>query len=157
MDSGLVSWSPSYVFHQYLVRLIIINVSIIQTDSPDHHLTLEQQEGNVSWGLLRPWIDLSDNFYPFLECLKLLSSTASKEIHSEDEDHEPPIRDYRLWLSACVSILIISLCGIFGVMVIPLMQKVFYQHLIQFLVALAIGSMLGDAFLHLIPHAFSIR
>jgi len=79
-----------------------------------------------------------------------------KEIHS-DEEAPLPIRDYRLWLSATVAIVIISLFGIFGVMVVPMMQKVFYQHLIQFLVALAIGSMLGDAFLHLIPHAFSIR
>jgi len=45
---------------------------------------------------------------------------------------------------AISAIVVISLCGIFGVLVIPIMQKVFYQHLIQFLVALAIGSMLGD-------------
>ena len=34
------------------------------------------------------------------------------------------------------------------------MQKVFYQHLIQFLIALAVGTLAGDALLHLLPHAF---
>ena len=58
-----------------------------------------------------------------------------------------------VWLSAIGAVLIISLCGIFGVLVIPIMQKVFYQHLIQFLVALAVGTMAGDALLHLLPHA----
>merc|ERR1719341_716971 len=59
-----------------------------------------------------------------------------------------------IWLAATASILLISLCGVFGVIVIPIMQKVFYQHLIQFLIALAVGTLAGDALLHLLPHAF---
>ncbi|ELT90758.1 hypothetical protein CAPTEDRAFT_18141 [Capitella teleta] len=35
------------------------------------------------------------------------------------------------------------------------MDKVFYNHLLQFLVALAIGTLTGDALLHLLPHAIS--
>ena len=34
------------------------------------------------------------------------------------------------------------------------MQRVLYQHLIQFLIALAVGTLAGDALLHLLPHAF---
>ena len=34
------------------------------------------------------------------------------------------------------------------------MQRVLYQHLIQFLIALAVGTLTGDALLHLLPHAF---
>ena len=30
----------------------------------------------------------------------------------------------RIWLAALASILVISLCGIFGVLIIPIMQKV---------------------------------
>ena len=89
--------------------------------------------------------------------------------HDEDDNHGPghehtshrladtepnPVHDYQTWLAASGSILLISLCGIFGVMVIPIMQRVFYQHLIQFLIALAVGTLAGDALLHLLPHAF---
>ena len=64
------------------------------------------------------------------------------------------VHDYQTWLAALGSTLLISLCGIFGILVIPIMQRVFYQHLIQFLIALAVGTLAGDALLHLLPHAF---
>ena len=47
----------------------------------------------------------------------------------------------------------ISLCGVFGILVVPIMQRLLYQHLIQFLIALAVGTLAGDALLHLLPHA----
>ena len=80
--------------------------------------------------------------------------------------------DYVTWLSATGKIIIIilnnksdhhfysgaivviSLCGVFGILVVPIMQRVLYQHLIQFLIALAVGTLTGDALLHLLPHAF---
>ena len=57
-----------------------------------------------------------------------------------------------MWGYSSLAILIISLVGLLGVAVIPIMQRVFYNHLLQFLVALAVGALSGDAMLHLIPH-----
>lgn len=58
-----------------------------------------------------------------------------------------------VWIYSTVSIFIISLSGLLGVAVIPVMGKNYYHHVLQFLVALAVGTLTGDAFIHLLPHA----
>ena len=68
--------------------------------------------------------------------------------------HEDVTRNMvQVWAYSTISILIISLCGLFGVVVIPFMGKVYYNQLLQFLVALAVGTLCGDALIHLLPHA----
>ena len=59
---------------------------------------------------------------------------------------------FAVWGYAFLAVTVISLVGLLGVAVVPVMQKVFYNHLLQFLVALAVGSLVGDALLHLLPH-----
>ena len=70
-----------------------------------------------------------------------------EEHHEADHDHDEhrdevethhDATDYMTWLYASLAVLVISLCGIFGVIIIPAMQKIFYQHLLQFLIALGI-------------------
>lgn len=56
------------------------------------------------------------------------------------------------WLGGFVSISVISLLSLLGIVLIPLMGKVFFKFLLSFLVALAVGTLSGDALLHLIPH-----
>jgi zinc transporter 10 len=58
-----------------------------------------------------------------------------------------------VWLYSTLTVIIISLCGLCGVIVVPIMDKHYYHLILQFLVALAVGTMAGDALLHLLPHA----
>jgi hypothetical protein len=71
-----------------------------------------------------------------------------------DHDHEDEHRGLSgdVWTYAVISIVVISACGLLAVAVIPFMQKLFYQQMIQFLIALAVGTLCGDALLHLLPH-----
>lgn len=59
----------------------------------------------------------------------------------------------KVWLYSTFAIFLVSLCGLLGIAVIPIMDKHIYTHAVQFLVALAVGTLAGDALLHLMPHA----
>lgn len=61
-----------------------------------------------------------------------------------------------VWIYASASVLGVSLCGMLGFAVIPCMDKSFYNTMLQFLVALAVGTLAGDALLHLLPHAMML-
>ena len=64
-------------------------------------------------------------------------------IISEGPDHEHETRNrnrpesWRVWLASAGSITVIALCEVFAVLVVPIMQRVFYQHIIQFLIELS--------------------
>uniref|UniRef100_A0A182PJW2 EF-hand domain-containing protein n=1 Tax=Anopheles epiroticus TaxID=199890 RepID=A0A182PJW2_9DIPT len=73
--------------------------------------------------------------------------------HHHHHHHEGGSSEAAVWIYSSVAILGVSLCGLLGVVVIPCMEKHFYHHVLQFLVALAIGTLCGDALLHLLPHA----
>ncbi|XP_053342773.1 zinc transporter ZIP6 isoform X1 [Clarias gariepinus] len=60
---------------------------------------------------------------------------------------------YVAWIGGFLSITIISLLALVGGVLIPLINKVCFNFLLSFLVALAVGTLSGDAFLHLIPHS----
>ncbi|XP_028283175.1 zinc transporter ZIP6 isoform X2 [Parambassis ranga] len=73
--------------------------------------------------------------------------------HSERSGGENSRNITIAWVGGFLSITIISLLSLLGVVLIPLMNRVFFKFLLSFLVALAVGTLSGDAFLHLIPHA----
>lgn len=64
---------------------------------------------------------------------------------------------FPVWIYASLSITIASLCGLLGVAVIPFMERRYYQQMLQFFVALGIGTLAGDALLHLLPHVSIIE
>ena len=57
-----------------------------------------------------------------------------------------------VWGFSLLSVTIISLVGLLCVAIVPLTRKVYFNHVIQFLVSVAVGSLTGDALLHLLPH-----
>lgn len=79
----------------------------------------------------------------------------NSELKSYERTNAYSERTLAVWLYSSLSITLISLCGLLGVAVIPIMHKTYYNHLLQFLVALAVGTLCGDALLHLMPHAMS--
>lgn len=62
---------------------------------------------------------------------------------------------FLVWLYGFVAVLVISLLSLAGIAVIPSMKGQAYKKIIIVLVGLAIGTLAGDALLHLIPHVCS--
>ena len=67
------------------------------------------------------------------------------------------INHWQPWIYASVSILVLSLVGLLGILLVPIVNRVMYNHLLQFLVAMAAGSLAGDALLHLLPMALGLH
>ncbi|XP_064420103.1 zinc transporter ZIP10 [Latimeria chalumnae] len=57
------------------------------------------------------------------------------------------------WLWGIISISIISLLSLLGVILVPIINQGCFKFLLTFLVALAVGTLSGDALLHLLPHS----
>lgn len=77
-------------------------------------------------------------------------SKHANEQKEHDKIYEP---DYNLYVSALCSTLFISIVPFFILFFIPIDGTIEKQPLLKILLAFASGGLLGDAFLHLIPHA----
>ena len=58
---------------------------------------------------------------------------------------------------ATLAVILISLCSILGVFFHPCIDKPAYKYIMAVFVATAVGTMCGDAVLHLIPTAFGVH
>lgn len=58
-----------------------------------------------------------------------------------------------IYLYSFVSVLVVSLVSFIGVFALSLKPEILKKYLTLF-ISLAIGALLGDAFIHIIPHAF---
>lgn len=86
-----------------------------------------------------------------------LQEGACIEVKQPSSGEEEPADQKMLhvWGYGVLSITVISLTSLLAIAIIPLIGRSVYKKIMSFLVALAIGTLSGDALLHLIPHAFS--
>ncbi|TRY59206.1 hypothetical protein DNTS_014605 [Danionella cerebrum] len=71
-------------------------------------------------------------------------------VEAEEQDVTPSAW---VWMWGFVSITIISLLSLLGVVLVPILNQSCFKFLLTFLVALAVGTLSGDALLHLLPHS----
>eukprot|EP00794_Sanderia_malayensis_P003594 gene3594-4101_t len=93
-------------------------------------------------------------------CPALLHQAAGAYCIHRHNCSEPPIyyttevQTKSVWLYGFVAVTFVSLASLCIIALIPCLKKGFYQRVMGYLVALAVGTLAGDALLHLIPHAF---
>lgn len=129
----------------------------------DHGVNDHEAENFVSEDTLRaicPILLYQKLAVTSLEKLGCVKELSLPEMRIDEKELKPLENAYTknmfaVWLYSSLSITAISACGLLGVAVIPIMHKTYYNHLLQFLVALAVGTLCGDALLHLMPHAMS--
>ncbi|XP_041103967.1 zinc transporter ZIP6 isoform X2 [Polyodon spathula] len=143
----------------------------MHTDDHDNHEHLEQECLNASRILSSHGMNMETVLthveFSYL-CPALLNQIDSKSCiqhtaylkkpgheadHKNSDNFQKAHSVEAAWIGGFVSITIISLLSLVGVILIPLINQVFFKFLLSFLVALAVGTLSGDAFLHLIPHS----
>ncbi|XP_026073925.1 zinc transporter ZIP10-like [Carassius auratus] len=75
--------------------------------------------------------------------------------HHVDTEVQDAASSVWVWMWGFVSITIISLLSLLGVVLVPILNQSCFKFLLTFLVALAVGTLSGDALLHLLPHSQS--
>ncbi|XP_035218171.1 zinc transporter ZIP10-like [Stegodyphus dumicola] len=158
--------SSDSIYHYHLKEANIPELLMNITHLVDQHQELKDESPEVFiQQCLSPkeiletfGIDYKSSLNPvsFLHlCPAIIYELDQRHCMFQDYSHKKVINIVTVdqWLYSSVAVVAISLCGLFSVAVIPIMQKWFYQTLLQFLVGLAIGSLSGDALLHLMPHA----
>lgn len=88
---------------------------------------------------------------PALLYQKLYAECATPATKKEEE-----ASPYK-WLYGIVTVLVVCLCSLLGVMLVPCMRKAIYRLAMALFVGLAVGTLTGDAILHLIPSATGVH
>ena len=86
------------------------------------------------------------------------SNLKNKEGGKEDDIFKEKgikVPEFNLWVTAVGSTVLISLAPIVMLFLIPLDKSPSHENFLKTLLSFASGGLLGDAFLHLIPHALS--
>lgn len=107
----------------------------------------------IGWALL---------FAVVFLCFPKLCSSHGHHDHGHHHSHhehgystKPVGADYTLWAKALLSTVAISILPFFVLFFIPIDNKDEHKSFLKILLSFASGGLLGDAFLHLIPHSLS--
>uniref|UniRef100_A0A8C9REP4 Solute carrier family 39 member 10 n=1 Tax=Scleropages formosus TaxID=113540 RepID=A0A8C9REP4_SCLFO len=86
------------------------------------------------------------------------SRVCIRHYHNVDIQHSAlePSHSVWTWVWGFVSITVISLLSLLGVVLVPIINQSCFKFLLTFLVALAVGTLSGDALLHLLPHVSTV-
>ena len=92
---------------------------------------------------------------PSFKYSKQANTPHEKAPQAEDKKpiHHGEKEEFDVWLTALTSTAVISIAPVFILFLIPLDKSPSYENLLKVLLSFASGGLLGDAFLHLIPHA----
>ncbi|XP_050080288.1 zinc transporter ZIP10 [Anopheles maculipalpis] len=85
--------------------------------------------------------------------VQLDQRACSQKLQKEGSPHREKKTFSQAWIYATACVLIISLCGLVGVAMVPLAKSIAYDDILRFLIALGVGTLCGDALMHLLPHA----
>lgn len=91
-------------------------------------------------------------------CVLVLSlpPEVKKEALQETDSHGD-LTTLQVWSMSCLSVGIISLSGITGAVLWPIINSPLYNHLMTALIGLAVGSLTSTALFQLIPEAFDLK
>uniref|UniRef100_A0A1B6C7C2 Zinc transporter ZIP8 n=1 Tax=Clastoptera arizonana TaxID=38151 RepID=A0A1B6C7C2_9HEMI len=90
------------------------------------------------------------------ECRLLLLPSPQEVVHDKEvaEDQKPTLA--QIWGFGGISVFIISLSGIFGAVLWPVLNSPLYPHLMRVLIGLAVGSLTSTSVFQLIPEGFDL-
>ncbi|XP_053685108.1 zinc transporter ZIP10 [Sabethes cyaneus] len=121
----------------------------------DHNHDSDEQEHEVE-EILAARIKITPSTFKDL-CPALLAQIDQRACQQKYQLENQPLVEKKIfsssWLYATVCVTIISVCGLTGVAMVPLAKSMAYDEILRFLVALAVGTLCGDALMHLLPHA----
>ncbi|XP_020568500.1 zinc transporter ZIP10 isoform X1 [Oryzias latipes] len=109
----------------------------------------------LSYYGLNPHSLISPSQFTYL-CPALLYQIDSRvciQHYHQMEVEQKPVNSVWVWVCGFVSITVISLLSLLGVVLVPILNQSCFKFLLTFLVALAVGTLSGDALLHLLPHS----
>ncbi|XP_078577821.1 uncharacterized protein LOC144862865 isoform X1 [Branchiostoma floridae x Branchiostoma japonicum] len=79
--------------------------------------------------------------------------------HDDHDEHKGTAQGVpaAVWGYGILAVTVISMLAVVGIVLLPLMDQRVYQFVLCFLIALAMGTLTGDAVLHLLPHALGLH